>query len=78
MMPVFVIINWTQFFMIPALTMRSIADEKTKWHYRTDVNQTDKNGRPDQWQILFQPDHNHHGPTPNPSLLYHYFYVGGR
>lgn len=28
MMPVFVIINWTQFFMIPALTMRSIADEK--------------------------------------------------
>lgn len=28
MMPVFVIINWTQFFLIPALTMRSIADEK--------------------------------------------------
>lgn len=28
MMPVFVIINWTQFFMIPALTMRSLADEK--------------------------------------------------
>lgn len=28
MMPIFVIINWTQFFMIPALTMRSIADEK--------------------------------------------------
>lgn len=28
MIPVFVIINWTQFFLIPALTMRSIADEK--------------------------------------------------
>jgi len=28
MMPVFVIINWTQFFLIPALTMRSIAEEK--------------------------------------------------
>lgn len=28
MLPVFVIINWTQFFFIPALTMRSIADEK--------------------------------------------------
>lgn len=28
MMSVFVIINWTQFFLIPALTMRSIADEK--------------------------------------------------
>ncbi len=28
MMPVFTIINWTQFFLIPALTMRSLADEK--------------------------------------------------
>ena len=28
MMPVFIIINWTQFFMLPALTMKSIADEK--------------------------------------------------
>lgn len=28
MMPVFIVINWTQFFLIPALTMRSIADEK--------------------------------------------------
>ena len=28
MMPIFVIINWTQFFFIPALTMRSIAEEK--------------------------------------------------
>lgn len=28
MMPVFVIINWTQFFLIPALTMRSFAEEK--------------------------------------------------
>lgn len=28
MMPVFLIINWTQFFLIPALTMRSIAEEK--------------------------------------------------
>ncbi|MDE6451255.1 MAG: ABC transporter permease subunit [Odoribacter sp.] len=28
MMPVFMIINWTQFFLIPALTMRSIAEEK--------------------------------------------------
>lgn len=28
MLPVFIIINWTQFFFIPALTMRSIADEK--------------------------------------------------
>lgn len=28
MMPVFMIISWTQFFMIPALTMKSIADEK--------------------------------------------------
>lgn len=28
MLPVFVIINWTQFFLIPALTMRSFADEK--------------------------------------------------
>lgn len=28
MIPVFNIINWTQFFLIPALTMRSIADEK--------------------------------------------------
>ena len=28
MMQVFGIINWTQFFLIPALTMKSIADEK--------------------------------------------------
>lgn len=28
MMPAFTIINWTQFFLIPALTMKSIADEK--------------------------------------------------
>ena len=28
MMPVFAVINWTQFFLIPALTMKSIADEK--------------------------------------------------
>lgn len=28
MLSVFVILNWTQFFFIPALTMRSIADEK--------------------------------------------------
>lgn len=28
MMPVFMIINWLQFFLIPALTMRSIAEEK--------------------------------------------------
>ena len=28
MLPIFVVINWTQFFLIPALTMRSIADEK--------------------------------------------------
>ncbi|MDE5611521.1 MAG: ABC transporter permease subunit [Odoribacter sp.] len=28
MMPVFTVINWTQFFVIPALTMRSIAEEK--------------------------------------------------
>lgn len=28
MIPVFVIINWTQFFLLPALTMRSVADEK--------------------------------------------------
>jgi ABC-2 type transport system permease protein len=28
MTPVFVIINWTQLFFIPALTMRCIADEK--------------------------------------------------
>lgn len=28
MLPVFAILNWTQFFMIPALTMRSFADEK--------------------------------------------------
>lgn len=28
MMPVFLIINWAQFFLIPALTMRSIAEEK--------------------------------------------------
>lgn len=28
MMPFFIVINWTQFFLIPALTMRSIADEK--------------------------------------------------
>ena len=28
MLPVFIIINWTQFFLIPALTMRSLADEK--------------------------------------------------
>lgn len=28
MNPVFVIINWTQFFLIPALMMKSIADEK--------------------------------------------------
>lgn len=28
MIPVFAVINWTQFFMIPALTMKSIADEK--------------------------------------------------
>lgn len=28
LLPVFHVINWTQFFMIPALTMRSIADEK--------------------------------------------------
>lgn len=28
MMPVFMIVNWTQFFLIPALTMRSIAEEK--------------------------------------------------
>lgn len=27
-MPFFIVINWTQFFLIPALTMRSIADEK--------------------------------------------------
>ena len=27
-MPVFTIINWTQFFLIPALTMRSLADER--------------------------------------------------
>ncbi|MEG0795583.1 MAG: ABC transporter permease subunit [Odoribacter sp.] len=28
MIPVFTVINWTQFFLIPALTMKSIADEK--------------------------------------------------
>lgn len=28
LLPVFHVINWTQFFMIPALTMKSIADEK--------------------------------------------------
>lgn len=28
MMPFFIIINWTQFFLIPALVMRTIADEK--------------------------------------------------
>ncbi len=28
MMPVFIIINWTQFFFIPTLTMRAIAEEK--------------------------------------------------
>lgn len=28
MNPVFVIINWTQFFLIPALTMKSFAEEK--------------------------------------------------
>ena len=28
MNPVFGVINWTQFFLIPALTMKSIADEK--------------------------------------------------
>ena len=28
MMSIFIIINWTQFFLIPALTMRAIADEK--------------------------------------------------
>lgn len=28
MLPVFTIINWTQFFLIPALTMKAIADEK--------------------------------------------------
>ena len=33
MMQVFGIINWTQFFLIPALTMKSIADEKTLLYY---------------------------------------------
>lgn len=28
MLPFFMVINWTQFFLIPALTMKSIADEK--------------------------------------------------
>lgn len=28
MMPIFIVINWTQFFLIPALTMRSVADER--------------------------------------------------
>ena len=40
MMPVFIIINWTQFFMLPALTMKSIADEKKERYNRTHAYQT--------------------------------------
>ena len=30
MAPVFVVVNWVMFFMVPALTMKSVADEKRK------------------------------------------------
>jgi len=30
MAPVFVIVNWVMFFMVPALTMKSVADEKRR------------------------------------------------
>ena len=76
MMPVFIIINWTQFFFIPALTMRAIAEEKRNGTIELMLTKPIKTSELLSGKFLSNLIITMIAPPPDNTLLHHDFHVG--